>query len=102
MAEHKGQQHRLPQIPPVALDNHRRLYHGRLPSRFRRRVLPQHFSVVGIPICHVLRHRCAYWVHNLCLRGHRQRVWTAGVGPGLRGLLSVGLLRLAGEARIRR
>lgn len=101
MAEHQGQQHRLPQVPPVALDNYRGLHHGRLPSGVRRRVLPQHFSDVGLPLRHVLRHRRAYRVRNLCLCGHRHRVWTAGAQPGVLGLLSAGLHRLAGEARIR-
>lgn len=99
MAEHQGKQHRLPQVPPVAVDYHRRRHHGRVPGGIRRRVLPEHFSVVGVPIRHVLRHRRAHRVHNLCLCGHRQRVWTVGAEPGVLGLLSAGLLRLAGEAR---
>lgn len=95
MAKQQSQQHRLSQVSAVAVDRHRSLHHGRLPGRFRRRLLPQHAPHAVLSICHVLYHCCPHRVHYLCLCGDGQRVGPACDGPGLLGVSFGGLFRLA-------
>ena len=101
MAEQQSQQHRLHEVPAVAVDHHRSGHHGHLPRRIRRSLLPEHLPHVVLPVGHVLRHRCSSRLRDLRLRCHGQRFRSGGAEPGLSGLFSAGLLRLAGGARIR-
>lgn len=68
LAQQPSQQHRLPQVPPMASHSHRSLDHGRLLGRLRRSLLPQHCSHVVLPLRHVLHHSCSDRLHHFRLR----------------------------------
>lgn len=95
MAEHASQQHRLHELPPVAVDSHRSRNHGGLTRWIRRRVLPQHFLNVPLPLGDVRHHSSSYRVCDICLCRNRQRIGSTRYEPGLRGLLSTRLFGLA-------
>lgn len=95
MAEHASQQHRLHELPPVAINRHRSRNHGGLTRWIRRRVLPEYFCNVPLPLGDVRHHRSAYRICDIRLCGNRQRIGSTRIKPGIRGLLPTGLFGLA-------
>ncbi|KAK4255039.1 hypothetical protein QN277_008092 [Acacia crassicarpa] len=96
MAERQSQQHRLSQVPAVAVDHNRNLHNGGVAGGICRRVLPEHVPDVAVPGGDVLCDSGADRVHNIRVRGDGQGFGSGRAEPGVPGVLSGGLLGLAG------